>query len=563
MSEQRSLNARNLILTGFMGTGKSAVGQLVAERLGRDFMDTDRLIETRTGRSIPDLFAQEGEAHFRALEAEVCRELSARRGLVIATGGWTLGTPANRAALEASGLVVCLSAEVPALLQRLGAPEGRPKLQDPAWQARLVSLLTERQATYLSFPLRVDTTRRSVAQTAEAVLALWAAFADGQPPRALPVLSGGTGYAVLIGRRSLERAGPLIDGLGPWTTIAVICDETVAALHASHLAAALAPAKATDLHPVTFCHMPAGETHKTLQTVAQLYRQLLAAGLDRRGLVVALGGGVVGDVAGFVAATYMRGVPLVQVPTTLLAMVDSSVGGKVGVDLPEGKNLAGVFKQPSLVLIDPQLLATLPAAELRAGLAEVIKAGVIGSPALFERLEQCQPEQLWAGLRPAADSQSTSPTTDPDEDNLAWIIHQAVLVKVEVVQADPYEQGRRAVLNLGHTFGHAFEVLSDFQWRHGEAIAAGMACAARLAAALGYCRPEVAQRISALLRRFGLPTQPPRYPPEAVLSAMASDKKKQGSRLRFVLPRAIGQVEIFDDVPKAALINLLTACPDG
>lgn len=563
MSEQRSPDARNLILTGFMGTGKSAVGRLVAERLGRDFVDTDQLIESRTGRSIPELFAQHGEAHFRALEAELCRELAARQGLVIATGGWTLGAPANRTAMEASGLVVCLSAQVPAIIQRLGAPDGRPKLQDPAWQARLVSLLTERQPTYLSFPLRVDTTRRSVAQTAEAVLSLWAAFADRQLPGALPVVSEGAGYAVLIGRGLLERAGPLIDGLGPWTGLAVICDDTVAALHAPRLAAALAPADAANSRPVTFCHMPAGEPHKTLQTVAQLYGQLLAAGLDRRGVVVALGGGVVGDVAGFAAATYMRGVALVQVPTTLLAMVDSSVGGKVGVDLPEGKNLVGAFKQPSLVLIDPQLLATLPAAELRAGLAEVIKAGVIGSPALFERLERCQPEQLWAGLQPAADGQPPPHATRTDEDDLAWIIRQAVAVKAEVVQADPYEQGRRAVLNLGHTFGHAFEVLSDFRWRHGEAVAAGMACAARLAVALGHCRPEVARRISVLLRRFGLPTRPPDYPPEAVLIAMASDKKKQGNRLRFVLPRDIGQVEIFDDVPRAALIDVLTAGSDA
>ena len=554
---------RNLILTGFMGTGKSAVGRLVAERLGRPFVDTDQLIESRTGCSIPELFAQEGEAHFRALEAEVCRELAARRGLVIATGGWTLGAPGNRTALEASGLVICLSAAVPTLIQRLGAPDGRPKLQHPAWQARLVSLLAERQPTYLSFPLRVDTTQRSIPQTAECVLALWKAFVDGQLPNALPVVSEGAAYAVLIGRGLLERAGPLIDALGPWTTLAVVCDDTVEALHAPRLAAALRPPGGRDARPVTFCRMPAGETHKTLQTVSQLYSQLLAAGLDRKGLVVAFGGGVVGDVAGFAAATYMRGVPLVQVPTTLLAMVDSSVGGKTGVDLPEGKNLVGAFKQPSLVLIDPELLATLPAAELRAGLAEVIKAGVIGSPALFERLEQCQPDQLWAGLRPATDGQPPSDVAGQDEDELAWIIRQAVAVKIEVVQADPYEQGRRAVLNLGHTFGHAFEVLSDFRWRHGEAVAAGMVCAARLAVALGHCRPEVAQRISSLLKRFGLPTRPPGYPPEAVLAVMASDKKKQGSRLRFVLPRDIGQVEVFDDIPRTALMDILTRSLDS
>jgi 3-dehydroquinate synthetase len=240
----------------------------------------------------------------------------------------------------------------------------------------------------------------------------------------------------------------------------------------------------------------------------------------------------IGDMAGFAAATYMRGLPLVQVPTTLLAMVDSSVGGKTGVDLPAGKNLVGAFKQPSLVVIDPTLLATLPAADFRAGLAEVVKAAVIGSPQLFKKLETGQ--------------------LDP-----AWLIREAVAVKVAVVQADPYEQGQRAVLNLGHTFAHAFEALSDYRLRHGEAVAMGMGAAARLAVDLGRCAPGIARRIVALLDHLGLPTAIPGYDPEAVWTAMTSDKKKQGSQVRFVLPLDIGQVDVFDDVPREAVLAVL------
>jgi 3-dehydroquinate synthase len=519
---------RNLVITGFMGTGKSGVGRIVADRLGREFVDSDDLIEARAGCTVPEIFEREGEASFRALEADVCRELSVGHGRVIATGGWTLGPPANRAALEAGGMVVCLHADVPTLLDRLGDPEGRPMLQDDRWQERMQSLLAQRQPTYRSFPFQVDTSRLTKDQIADRVLTLWDSFVEGAVPDALSVMAPGGDYAVLIGEELLDRLGALVGGLGRWTTVALVSDDVVGPLYADQVAASLERAGLN----VAQCTMPAGEVHKTLDTVYDLYTQFLAAGLDRGGLVVALGGGVVGDVFGFAAATYMRGLPVVQIPTTLLAMVDSSVGGKTGVDLPAGKNLVGAFKQPALVVIDPATLATLPAADFRAGLAEVAKAGVIGSPELFRRLE------------------------DGDTD-LSWIVREAVAVKIDVVEADPYERGRRAVLNLGHTFAHAFERLSDFQLRHGEAVAMGTASAARLAADLGHCTPDASGRIIALLDHLGLPTTPPDYGPEAVWEAMTSDKKKQGKQLRFVLPLDIGRVDVFDDIPREAVLAKL------
>ena len=532
---------RNLVLTGFMGCGKSAIGREVARRMGREFVDTDQLIETRTGRSIPDIFARDGEAAFRALEAEVCRELGVERGLVIATGGWTLGTPENRTTIAAGGLVICLRADAATLIERLGSAAGRPMLADQDWQARLRGLLARRLPVYLSFPLQVNTANMSVEQAADRVLALWEAFgADGTEhlPVSLPVTYGEEGYSVLIRDGLLDRAGVLLAAADRWSGVAVISDQVVAPLYASQLTTALQraaepPCSAGAMgHPI-LATMPAGETHKNLETVTGLYAKLLAGGLDRGGLVLALGGGVVGDVAGFIAATYMRGVALAQLPTTLLAMVDSSVGGKTGVDLPYGKNLVGAFKQPVMVLIDPLVLKTLPEPELRAGMAEVVKAGIIGDPELFAYLER-------------------GAVTD-----MAWLIRRAVAVKIAVVEADPYERGRRAVLNLGHTFGHAFELLSEYRMRHGEAVAIGMAVAARLAMRLGLCRAETAQRIITTLQRLELPTIVPAYPAETIWEAMTRDKKKRGSRLRFVLPHDIGRVEIHGDVPRERVLEVL------
>jgi 3-dehydroquinate synthase len=246
----------------------------------------------------------------------------------------------------------------------------------------------------------------------------------------------------------------------------------------------------------------------------------LRAGVERGGTVVALGGGVVGDLAGFAAAVYLRGVRWVSVPTTLLAMVDASLGGKTGCDLPQGKNLVGAFHPPSLVLADPQVLQTLPEAELRNGLAETIKHGVIGETALFEKLSQG-----WQAL---------------DQD-LEQIVKQAMAVKVRVIQNDPYERGERAALNLGHTLGHALEQASDFSLRHGEAVAIGMLAAARLAEQMKLAPPGLAQEIEAALVRLGLPTHAPLgLRRERVLEAMQLDKKRRSGKLRAVLPVRIG-----------------------
>lgn len=349
-------------------------------------------------------------------------------------------------------------------------------------------------------------------------------------PTRLPVTHPTGQYDVLVGADLLPNLADLAQIRRP---IALITDNHVGPLHAHRLGAVACTVI-----------IPAGEPHKTLATVQSIYDQLLAAGIDRQATVVALGGGVVGDVAGFVAATYLRGVDFVQCPTSLLAMVDASVGGKTGVDLPQGKNLVGAFKQPTAVLADITTLQTLPPEEFAAGMAEVVKHGLISNPELFGRLE-------------IGDWRFSNQSPIP---NLQSLVATAIEVKRDVVQEDPFERGRRATLNLGHTFGHAIEQVSGYRVRHGEAVALGLVAAANLSARLGYCNPALQERIEAVLRVQGLPTRiPAAYDPAQIYPAMFSDKKKAAGRLRFILLRDVGDVFILGDVAEKDVMEALTA----
>lgn len=283
--------------------------------------------------------------------------------------------------------------------------------------------------------------------------------------------------------------------------------------------------------------MPDGEAYKNLETVGKLYEQMVSAKADRNTAVLAVGGGVVGDTAGFVAATYMRGVPFVQMPTTLLSMVDSSVGGKVGVDLPQGKNLVGAFKQPQAVLIDPSVLKTLPQREWRCGLAEVIKHGLL------------------------ADAQLLEMAVTTDQENAAALVRRAVQIKVDVVEADPYEQGVRATLNLGHTFGHALEQASHYAWPHGEAVAVGLVAAAYLSQTIGLCKHELPEQVENILEKVGLPIRIKGIEPEAIYAAMSTDKKWSAGKARFILLRGVGLPQIVEGISRQdVMVALRQVC---
>jgi 3-dehydroquinate synthase len=289
--------------------------------------------------------------------------------------------------------------------------------------------------------------------------------------------------------------------------------------------------------------VPAGEASKSLEMVGRLYDRLADLPADRSTLVVAVGGGVVGDLAGFAAATYNRGLPLFMVPTTLLAMVDSSVGGKVGINHPKGKNLIGAFHQPAGVWIDTAFLGTLPDREYRSGLAEVVKYGVILDEEFFRYVED-NADTLLAR----------------NQAHLQHVVGRSCRLKADVVEQDEREEtGLRAVLNYGHTFAHAFETVAGYgAWLHGEAVAAGMVCASRLAVTLGLVSPDVTDRQAALLGKFGLPTAPlAGWDADALIEVMRRDKKAKAGKLRFVLPRRLGAVDLFDDVPEAVVREVL------
>ena len=513
---------RNIVLTGFMGTGKTTVGLLLAERLDRTFIDVDTQIEAHFGKTIPEVFADEGEAAFRVAESQICARLGREQSLIVSTGGGALVNPGNRAALAESGTLICLTATLDEILSRLESMVNRPLLPDDPDEKRrrIRDLLYERRHAYAAIPQQIDTTGRDPAAIVDLVLEALEADMEVPGMIRIPVVSPSNRYHICIGEGLLANAGMLLRnrGLRPGGA-AIVTNPIVGEAYAETLADSL---RGVGFQP-TICLLPEGEGYKTLDSIRSLYDQFLVAGLDRRSPIISLGGGVIGDMAGFAAASYLRGVPFVQIPTSLLSMVDASVGGKTGVDMPQGKNLVGAFKQPEVVIIDTAVMETLPGREFRAGLAEIIKHGILGAPDLFEQLEEHGPTSL------------------------NHLVADAVRVKVDVVEEDPFEQGRRATLNLGHTFGHAIELVSEFDVGHGEGVALGLVASAQMAAMLDRCTPELAERIEALVDRMGLPTRISGYDIDAVMAAMLHDKKRSGKTLRFVIPQALGDVVVIDN----------------
>ena len=359
----------------------------------------------------------------------------------------------------------------------------------------------------------------------------------------VPVGLGERAYEVRIGEGLLDGAGEQLKPFLKRARVAVVSDETVWGLHGARLSVALASAGIA-AEPLI---IPPGEQTKSFAGLADVSDRLLALELDRGDLIIAFGGGVVGDLTGFAAAVYKRGIDFIQIPTTLLAQVDSSVGGKTAIDTPRGKNLVGAFHQPRLVLADLSVLASLPARELRAGYAEVIKYGLLGDLAFFEWLE-ANAAAVLAGEPPA----------------LAHAVARSVAMKAEIVAEDEREQGRRALLNLGHTFGHALEAETGFgaALLHGEAVAVGMALAFRFSAALGYAPGQDAERAARAIAAAGLPTRladlsghP--FNADRLITHMAQDKKAEGGRLTFILARAIGEAFVAKEVPAGAVRDFL------
>jgi 3-dehydroquinate synthase len=361
------------------------------------------------------------------------------------------------------------------------------------------------------------------------VMALYGAITNLVEPETFELPMYERSMSILLGADLFDALGVMLWARGLRGGVAVISDSTVAPLYGDRVANSLAM---SGFEPVLL-RAPAGEASKTLDTASVLYEKLVEGGIERSGLIVALGGGMIGDLAGFVAATYLRGIQWIDVPTSLLAMIDASIGGKVGVDLPGGKNLVGAFYPPLMTISDMTALHSLPGREFRSGLAEMIKAGVIADAELFEMFESAE-------------------TDLPD------MMRRSIQVKVDIVREDPFEQGRRAALNLGHTIGHGLEAASKFDLLHGEAIAIGTVAEARVAERIGLARLGVAERIERVIERVDLPISFTDLDIDEIVTLMRSDKKKQGGRLKYALPRDIADVVIGVDVQDDVVREVLT-----
>jgi shikimate kinase/3-dehydroquinate synthase len=469
-----------------MGAGKSTIGEQVAQRIGRAFVDLDREIEERAGDSIPVIFESWGEPAFREIEEEAALEaLSTREPKVIALGGGALGSESTRRLLRERAITVLVEVDAEEAWRR-SRGSGRPLARDEEAFRRLCD---ERLPAY-------EQAADVLARDADDV-----------------VLAAG-GVHVHVG--SLELLGELLPGDRP---VALVADAHVAGIHGADAQVALG-CRLASTHTV-----PSGEEAKTAAVCERLWHELR---LDRGGVVVALGGGTTGDVTGFVAATYLRGVAWAAVPTTLVAQVDAAIGGKTAIDLPQGKNLVGAFHWPVRTVIDPALLETLPAAESRAGLAEVVKTGLLAG------------ERVWEL---------------PD----AELVRRCALFKTAVCLRDPEDRGERAVLNLGHTFAHALEAAAGYEAvTHGQAVALGLRAALRLSVDHLGLDPAVAEDADAVLS-----PQPVRVDLDRTWAALGRDKKVEGGRVKLVLLEAPGKpvrgVELPDDDVRRALASLVRA----
>ncbi len=541
----------DVVLVGLPGSGKSAAGRRLARHHGAEFVDLDSVVERQAGMLVPKIFAQEGEAGFRRREREAVASLGApdpnpdlRR--VISTGGGTVVDPRNRWALYRGRVAVWLDGPPETLGQRLSrSSHVRPLIAGKDPVAAVRELAAERERFYA--PAR----RLSATAGQDGVSAALGDLASQGPADAVALLRADTAIGrVEIGHGTAAEA--ISEALRRQSARrAILLSEPKAWAVAG---AAVADKLAADGWAVERIMLPRGESAKRLSVVERVCRELARLRVDRRETVVAIGGGALTDAAGYAAAAYLRGIAIVQVPTTLVGQIDAALGGKTAVDLPEGKNLVGAFHQPVAFVADVAFLATLPPRQLRAALGEAVKMGVLGDERLLELLEEDGPAIAHGNRRPF------------ESGAMAELVERCAWAKVEVVTADEREAGLRMTLNLGHTIGHGIEAAGGYKaLLHGEAVAHGLRGAFAMARAMDMTPPERAERVNALLDRLGLAVEPPKVSIEAVHRHMATDKKHALGRLNWVLPDATGVV-IRPDVPveaiEAGLASALRLVPE-
>lgn len=514
---------RSLLLNGFMATGKSTVGRAIAERTGLPFVDLDARVTEAAGKSVAQIFKDDGESAFRALErAELLRVLAEKQPQVVALGGGALLNREARLNALQRAVVVSLHADLKLLLERSAGDASRPLLQGQNTEA-VEQLLLSRSVAYAEAHAGIDVGQRTPDAIADEVLEIWR-----QDP--IGVAAGAASYSVEVGSGfAPARTARHVKGA---SNVVLVTDKTVGGLYAADYSRELAAQGVT----ASVFQLEPGEAHKNIASLEQIWNHCLAHEADRKTVFVGLGGGVATDVTGFAAATWMRGVPWVSIPTTLLGMVDASVGGKTAVDLPGAKNCVGAFWQPRRVHCDVAHLASEPARGITSGLAEVVKTALIGDPDLFEILQQ-----------------RAHDVVRRDWDLIGEIVRRCIAVKAKVVSEDERETGFRAALNLGHTVGHALEALDGYgHLTHGEAVSLGLVAALRLGQIHGVTDTKLCQQTERLLAALGLPVDLASQPLERAADLLGHDKKRGGNTVRYVFCRAPGSIE-FQNIPLPAL----------
>ena len=544
----------NLVITGFSGTGKSLVTREVARRLNWDFLDTDDEIVKQIGRPITEIFRDDGEARFRELEHQAIKNACEQKQLVIAIGGGAIVDPRNYELLFETGLIICLEAKPEKIYERLfreaacnPETEVRPLLTVENPLERISQLKAARQSHYAKADWTIHTDYLSIGGVAKEIIRAWKLLSRTDSYELLNtndkniaclVETATQSYPVFVGYGLMDKLGEKMKQAALSGTATIISDENVFSLYGTRVKGILNSAG----FPVNDFVVPPGEETKGMDYAIKIYDFLVENRAERDDIIIALGGGVVGDLAGFIAATFLRGMPWIQVPTSLIAMVDASIGGKVAVNHPEGKNLIGSFYQPHLVLVDPQTLTTLPQRELNSGWVEVIKHGLILDEEFVQFLEN-----------------NRSGLIELEPELVTHAITRSAAIKAQMVSQDEKEkEGKRTILNYGHTIAHGLEAATQYRrFLHGEAVAIGIVGAAKLSQRLGLLHSTMVQRQQAILREFGLPTGFSDLNVTEITRAMEVDKKTKGKAIRWVLLHDIGRTEIRNNVPRQDVLAVL------
>jgi len=564
----------NIIITGFSGTGKSLVAREIAGQLRWDFIDTDNEIVSLAKKPIAEIFSSDGEKKFRKLEREAVKRASRQSHRVIAIGGGAIVDPQNRSQLARNGFIVCLEARPETIYQRLFQEEShgseiRPLLEGDNPLEHIRQLKARRQPYYDDVDLVINTDDLGIDDVAKEVVKGWRLLRSARNDKgkarndigAAGNSRGKTGrdkakagndvaedvacwvetttqrYPIFVGHGLLDRLAEKLKKVSSSRVAVVISDGNVSRLYGDRVREIL---KAAGFAVNSFV-VPPGEESKSINTAMDIYNFLIKKRVERDDILIALGGGMIGDLAGFAAATYLRGIPWVQVPTSLVAMVDASIGGKVAVNHHEGKNLIGAFYQPNFVLADTQTLATLPKRELTSGWAEVVKYGMILDKEFFEFLES-----------------NAGRLIKLEQDVVSKAIIRSASLKAQVVSQDEKERGQRIILNYGHTIAHGLEAATRYVgFLHGEAVAIGMMGAAKLSQKSGILPTNVVKRQQSLLQKFGLPTSFSSTGLAEIAKAMEVDKKTRAKKIRWVLLEDIGKTAIRANVPQQDVMAVL------